>query len=437
MPFVSRKEATSKEIIEKALQAYRGRGLREFSYNQTQANKNGYTTKLQRSRTASWFQWYDCDSTVRSGINTLDETAVGLGYHTIMPASFPEKIDSEGNLVIPKEKALVDEFGRVQNLDKLMPNITRLMLITGFCPVETRITKFPAKSNLKIIHPITVESIETDERGKFKSLTQWISSGKKETFTADEITLFTYNQMGNDYRGRGLVETVTNELSIKHAALNNMEGMIERYISPLYIWMSTGDINPIKNAIESRDSGEDMFLGNMELHEFEQLKAQPIEVQGDSKFKDFITFVDQLIWIGINSANQMYWRNATEASATVLEDLVDRNINAIQRNVARGMEEGFFTRLLVENGYNPELQNNVPRVAWGTPKTGTEDLRPEEVINMGLQLFYIREAEYRQLLEQMGFKLRFKNQTTPDDEDDTVDDNPGNQSHLVGLILGT
>ena len=409
-------------VEERKIQALRGKGLREYSFNPF-SNQKGYSNKLQRSKTASWFQWYDCDSTVRSGVNSLVETSTGLGYHTIMPASYPVTKDKLDEPITPKEKELIDEFGRVQNLDHLMPNITRLMLIAGFCAVETRITKFPAKSKLKIIHPVTVEEIHVDEDGKFDYLIQRIDTNTTEKFTKDEVTLFVYNQMGNDYRGRGLIETVTNELSIKHAALNNMEGMIERYISPLYIWKSTGDITPIKNAIEHRDSGEDIFLGNMELNEYDQFDAQPIEVKGDSKFSEFITFVDQLIWIGINSANQMYWRNATEASATVLEDLIDRNINAIQRNVARGVETGFFNRILTANGYKPELENITPRVAWGMPRTGTEDLRPEEVIMRGLDLFYIREAGFYQLLDQMGFKIKPPSQLEdPDEDDDTTPD---------------
>ena len=395
----------------RVIQARRGKGIYEYSTSGIFTKKGKGTIKLSPVSTKNWFRWYENDSTVRSGINALTETAAGLGYHTSMPSSFILTFDKDGELIPSEQKKLVDEFGRVHNLDHLMPNIVRLMLLAGFCPVETQITKFPTKSIIKIIHPATVKELHVDENGKFDYLIQDDGTQAGRTLTSKEVALFTYNQMGNDYTGLSLVSTVESLLSIKHSALNNMEGMIERYISPIYIWKSTGDITPVQNLLEHRSSGEDIFLGNLDLNEFDQFGATPIEVQGDAKFKDFIDFVDQLIWIGINSPNQMYWRNATEASATVLEDMIDKNINAIQRNTARGMEDGFFKPLLIANKYDPDKDNDCPRVAWGVETTGTEDIMPSDIINKGLDLFYIRETEYWEILHQMGIKVTPKRST--------------------------
>ena len=373
------------------------------------SNHNGLSTKLNQSAIRNYFKWYKDDSTVRSGINVLAESSVGLGYHTSMPAGFKIKLDKTGEEITPEQKELIDEFGRVQNLDQLNPNLTRIMLIAGFVPVETRIQKYATKSKLKIIHPMTVREIFADEYGDFDYLivdsTKNTSQGEK--LTKDEITLFTYNQIANDLSGVSLVETVAPLLSIKHSALNNMEGMIERYISPLYIWMTTGDVTPIKNALTGRTSGEDIFLGNLDINEFEQFKAQAIEVKGDSKFSEFINFVDQLIWIGINSPNQMYWRNATEASAKVLDNLTDKNIGSIQRNVGRGIEQGFFKRFLMENGYNPDEDNDCPRVLWGMEKTGVETVRIEDFMRLGVEMFYIDKKTWWDIfINQFGMKVK-------------------------------
>ncbi len=235
---------------ERKFQAFAGKGINEFIFDKQGylGTGNGFTTQVNRSSVRNWFNWYSRDSTVRSGINALVEDSVGLGYRTVMPVGFEVEIDDEGEPIIPEQKELVDEFGRVQNLDHRMVNIVRLALIAGFCPVETRITKFPNKSKLKIIHPATVVALHTDEDGNFDFLIQQTSATETRRFNADELTMFVYNQLGNDYRGLSLVHTVETLLEIKHAALNNMEGMIERYISPLYIWLTTGDITPIKNA---------------------------------------------------------------------------------------------------------------------------------------------------------------------------------------------
>ena len=76
---------------------------------------------------------------VFASVNGLSEAAVGQGYHTVIDEEEPEKA-----------KELVDEFGKEMNLDSFLPNVCKNMLIAGFCPVETKINKFPAKSALKI-----------------------------------------------------------------------------------------------------------------------------------------------------------------------------------------------------------------------------------------------------------------------------------------------
>lgn len=436
MPFIYQKKQEQLEQLVKEYQAYKVK----VNLKEQKLNGDESSTRVSQNEIRSWFNWYKNDSTVRSGINTLAESSVGFGYHTIMPSGFKIKLDKDGEEITPEQKELVDEFGRILNLDHLMPNITRLMLIAGFCPVETRVTKYPTKSKLKIIHPKTVQEIYVDKYGDFDYLVQQTDQfGKGKKFTKDEVTLFTYNQIGNDLTGMSLVETVEPLLSIKHAALNNMEGMIERYISPLYIWLTTGDITPVKNALTGRSSGEDIFLGNLDLNEFEQFKAQPIEVKGDSKFSEFINFVDQLIWIGINSPNQMYWRNATEASATVLNNIAERNYGSIQRNVGRGMEQGFFKRLLEKNDFNPDEDNDCPRVIWGMEKTGVEEVRIEDFLRLGIEMFYVNEDDWwDMLINQFGIKVkphkRDGDDEVPDvepkkdDGDDDLGDSPSSQN---------
>jgi len=102
----------------------------------------------------SYYTWYSNDGVVTAAIDGLTEGATGQGYHN----KPPDEIDVAEDET-PEAIKLVDEFGRVQNLDLVNSNVCRNILISGFCPVEVQIDKFPDKTALKIIHPKTVKEV--------------------------------------------------------------------------------------------------------------------------------------------------------------------------------------------------------------------------------------------------------------------------------------
>ena len=100
-------------------------GERQIFREQKAAGKKTKVTGI-----INFYNWYETDGVVFASVNGLSEAAVGQGYHTTIEEEEPEEA-----------KELVDEFGKEMNLDFLLPNVCKNMLIAGFCPVETKINK--------------------------------------------------------------------------------------------------------------------------------------------------------------------------------------------------------------------------------------------------------------------------------------------------------
>lgn len=167
MPFVNPATANkpNTSIIENASNGTKIEGTRVPSYYLKERahfrTVNNRTVIPVPTDIASLYSWYETDGVVFASVNGLSEAAVGQGYHTTITEEEPEKA-----------KELVDEFGKELNLDTFLSNVCKNMLIAGFCPVETRVNKFPSKSSLKIIHPTTVKKIIVNKQGIITELIQ-------------------------------------------------------------------------------------------------------------------------------------------------------------------------------------------------------------------------------------------------------------------------
>jgi len=359
---------------------------------------------------SGYYAWYENDGVVFSSVNGLSEAATGLGYYNNMPKGYKKEGDE-----IPKPVELVNELGKELQLDSVTPNICRNMLIAGFCPVEVQIEKFPSKCAIKVIHPETVKGIVLggDEYHGIESIVQKVGNKKPVTIKGENLAWFVNNQIGNDRQGKSIIKPVSKLLAIKEAAVTNMGKIIDRYLAPLIIFKSTQSIAGLKAAIEEREADEDIYLGNLHPDEIKDV-AQPIEISGEARFTEFISYIDQLIYIGLYAPNLYYWRNATEASARVLSDMVDRNVRAIQRSMKRGMEAGLYQRLMDANNIDV-----LPRLNWGVEKTGIEDIQLENIISTAMQIGMFNEANLQALLTMGGIdvgKLGYGGEAPPEEK---------------------
>lgn len=348
----------------------------------------GMKTKVSGIKT--YYDWYETDGVVFASVNGLAEAAVGKGYHTAIEEDDPERA-----------KDLVDDLGKEMNLDVFLPNVCKNMLIAGFCPVETKINKFPSKSALKIIHPTSVKEIGQNEDGTLKHIIQkpQNSGGKDLTIPADILTLFTHNQIGNDLRGTSIIKPLASLLSTKRTAISNIDKIIEKRMFPDIIWKTTRDPAGLKELLAQKEVDEDLVLGWLEEGELANV-AQIVEVRGSTRYEGYIEHIDRLIYKGLYAPDLYFWKDATLASAKELTTIVDRNINSIERNMGRGVEAGFFDRLMTANGLDAE-----PKVIWGVERTGVEDLQMENIISVAIEVGMFGPKQLEILLRKMGLDV--------------------------------
>ena len=368
------------------------------------------TTVAKLKGITGLYSWYTSDGVVFASVNGLAEAAVGQGYHTEIDEDEPEKA-----------KELVDEFGKVMNLDILLPNITKNMLIAGFCFVDTRITKFPKKCTLKIIHPKTVKEVRVNQDGSIDKIIQENPSQGQRDIEIDGqyLTLFVHNQIANDPTGTSIITPIETLLSTKRTAITNIDKIIEKRMFPDIIWKTTRDPAGLKELLSQKDVDEDLVLGWLEEGELQNV-AQIVEIQGNTRYEGYIEHIDKLIYKGLYAPDLYFWKDATLASAKELTTMVDRNLNAIQRNISRGVEAGFFQRLMVANGLIAE-----PKMFWGVEKTGAEDLQMEAIISTAIQNGLIGPKQLTKLLQIMGLnigELGWDVDNLPDD--DTPEEEP-------------
>jgi len=347
----------------------------------------GSQPTFQPKNIDTYYGYFENNGTIQRSIIDLTEQALGQGFFTT--------IDED-----EKAKELCDELCQKQNFDEFLPNIGKNMLIAGFLPVETKMNKLPSKCALKIVHPRSVDKVVLDEKtAKLDHIIQKSKAKKGITLSEAELAWFTYNKVGNDPRGTSLVKGIVDILGYQENAIKNMDRILARYASPLGIWKSKRDISPIRKIVQSVEAGEDLFFGNLTDEELKDL-VQYIEIDPRARFWEFYDYLDRKVYESLGAPSLGYWRNATQASAEVLDDIVQRNIHALQRNIKRVVEAKWFGPLCELNKCK-----EVPRLEWGMEKTGVEDLNISEFITKGLEIGYITLPQFVKLLQQMGLRI--------------------------------
>jgi hypothetical protein len=351
-----------------------------------------------------YYRIYYDEDLVRLYIDDLVEAACGTGYYTTVEVLTPVLQKS-------RSKELVDRFGQVFNLDHLMPNIARNVLIAGFCPVEVYWEKGDvANCALKIIHPMTVKHIEA-ESGEVKYILQDAGKGKKDIrINGKNLAWFNYCQIGNDVRGTSIIRSAVKIINTLNKATSDVNDILDRYLSPLGIWRSKGSVEAMKKAVANRASGEDIFIGDLSDDELlaERL-VEFITLDPRVPFWEYIEYMDRRVYAVFRGSNLWFVRNATQASARIMEKIVARHVRMIQRDLKRGIEGQFFEPLVTVNNL-PE----VPKVKWNPEPTGIDEINIDNFLMIGLQAGYISEDEFRTIIRYLGVPLpRIKGETDP------------------------
>lgn len=366
------------------------------SLSVTTGPRLGKSESQQPKGIAGFYQWYESDGAVFAAINSLAEFSTGGGYVNTMPGKTPSELPETE----PKPLQLVNELGEYLNLDSVLPNITRNMLIAGYCGVETSLKQFPSKCKIKVIHPQTITKIELGGE-KYHGIDYIIQKvGEKEVkIDGKNLAWYVNYEMANDKRGYSVIKAIEKLLATKMNTLDIIDKLLGRRLAPLIIWKTMRDETSIKEAISQRDADEDIYLGHLTPEEMESL-AQVVDTEGDVKYWEYIEYIDRLIYKSLFAGDLDYWRQATQASATVLLELVDRNIMGIQRQIKRSTEQGLYQPLMELNGIE-----EVPRIVWNQEDAKFRGIQLERIIQTCVNTGFIQMPQVYELLKRSGLDL--------------------------------
>jgi len=311
----------------------------------------------------SFEKYYKENNEVNAAVNVLSDMTVGVGYFT----------ESENE----KAKEIVDSFAEEMGLDILLNRVVKNMLIYGFCPIERwlklgRPPQTGMRLGLKALSPKTVK-VRMDKKGEVLGYRQTVS-GSTVDFKPSSIVWCVYNQVGTSPYGMSITQPILNLLEAKESINEDMPKVIHRYGSPLTVWETSQAISALKQAVTEREPDEDVFLGNTPP---DAVRWKTLEMDPRGRFADYIKIIDEEILECLQAPILRYLRNATEASATKMLEVIDRHIQGLQRYMKRVVEREMFSPLLAVYDIW-----DVPSLRWGRPQTGLENISLTDIANL-------------------------------------------------------
>lgn len=321
---------------------------------------------------------YKKSAVVNAAINNLVDMIVGVGYYT-------ESDDLQA-------KEIVDSYAEEVNLDGFLRVVCRNMLVFGFAPVERWWNK---TLNLKPLLPQTIYA-QMDEKGNINGYKQKTWSGRYIDFQVDEIIWFSHTAYpGNPY-GVGLIEPIYDLITYKGKILEDICKIVHRYASPLNIWVTRGDISGLKAAIEDREPDEDIFIGRASP---EDIQIKTLEMDPRGKYTDYLEIINQEVYECLQAPLLTYLKNATEASARVQLDVIQRHVDGVQRYIKRVLEREIFKPVVEKSG-----KKEIPSIRWGKPSTGVENITIRDIA-MLVQSYVLTSKQAIDLLRKMGLPI--------------------------------
>jgi len=318
------------------------------------------------------------DAEANIAFNVLTDIIAGVGYYTEMPEGNEEH----------KNKEVIDDYGETVNLDEDLQEITMSMLQKGFCPVE-RLSDY----DLKILPPETFYIYQNKKGEVLKYTQEYHPNTPVATWKGkdmNDIILFFHRKTTSWPYGKSLVEPIGTLLDERNQMNEDMPKAIHKWAYPGMVWRTRGPKAPIEQAVTEREPDEHIFIGEVDEGEvtFEEIKVDP-----QARFIPYIELIYYQICEGLHAPLLLYLKNATEASATVMMESVDRLTSGIQRYIKRRVERFLF---------EPQVGEPVPRLVWGQPKTGLEDKTLADVVAL---YPHLAPNQGLDLLKQFGIEL--------------------------------
>lgn len=387
---------------------------------------NGGVAKQPREL-KTYRHYYEEDSTVGASIDALANMTCGNGI-------YPTVKEPDLKVGDWTQQDALEEINKLNSrirLDENLININKCMRIYGFSPVE-RVTRRGPPGGILELLVLEPESCEYKrEKNVFTGFTQKTTGAVKTiSFGPDELTWFTNKQVGNAkgaMYGQSDVKRVLRLLEIRDATIENINGILKNQARPPVIWKTANanDTETLKVILKHcRDSGEDLVV-----HPKDSVENEVVKIDTRIPYWEYVAYIDGLIFQGLHSPMLDYLRNATEASANTMLDVIKLDVEGAQRYLKRMVEHEFWEWHLKRKGYMGE----VPTLNFGAPKTGLEDLKLETFVTKGLEIGYLNPQQFAAILKLKG--LTIPEPEKPEDEVQQNADNPNSQHSTANVTV--
>lgn len=327
-------------------------------------------------------KYYREDPVAKAAVDFLAEMICGVGYYTTCEDE--------------KAKQIVDDFAEKVGLDQILMAAVRSMLIYGDAYIEK---VFSGKKIKKITDLVVVPSktikVLRDEHGRITGYQQKVMGHGPVDFTPEEIVHLSYCKLPGEAYGISLLKPVAKMLETKKNSIEAMGKILGRYAAPKIIWItkSEADAKALKKLLDSLQPDEDLILSG-------EIQFTPLTLDPRARFSFFYEYLDRQIFEGLKAPLLSWLRNATEASAKVMLEAIDRHVAGVQRYIKRKVEREIFKPLIEAEGLT-----EVPRLNWGMPKTKLDELSLEDIAT--LVRFYVISPDQAQVwLQKLGFPIQ-------------------------------
>ena len=343
--------------------------------------------------------YHSNDSTVGTSIDALVNMTCGNGiYATVKDKKSQPAID------------IINELNERIRLDEVLINLNKCMRIFGFCPVE-RITKRGPPGGILELMVLDPEGVEyqRDSHGVFTGFTQKTDS-KTIPFGPDDLVWFCNKQVGNAkgaMYGISDIKRVLPLLEVRDATLENINGILRNQARPPVIWKVNAeqDVKTLKTILqEARDASSDLVLFPKD-----SIDQEVVQIDPRIPYWEYVSYIDGLIFQGLHSPMLDYLRNATQASADTMLEVIRLDVEGAQRYLKRMVEHEFWEWHLRRKGWTGE----VPACNFGAPKTALDDIKVDLFITKALETGYLTPEAFLAILQQKGITLPELPKTQP------------------------
>ena len=386
-----------REVPESKVQVVRvPQSTRESNKGSTDTRTSRWSDKRPHPANMGKYEDLNKDSAVSTAITMKAGMIAGVGFHTEMPADIEATPDKDHPQITE-----LNTYLELINMDELGELIVRTAHEKGFCPTERL-----DDGSFKVLPPESF-FIWTKPTGEIYKYTQQVGSSKVATWDKyapsgsedggfDDIIVYYRLWSPSRPYGKAMVEDLVSRVESRRQIAEDVPNVIHKQGYPFRVIeandIPTGDI--VTKEFALKEPEEDVFLypvqeGDVRIH------TETLTPRID--FTDYIKHNDEMIAEGLIAPLPVWIKNATEASATVILDVIDRDVQSQQR---------YYARMFKKHIYEPKVGDPTPRHVWGPSETGLEDITLEGVAALyGAGRGAITFKQAQSLLHELGVPI--------------------------------